>query len=685
MIQKEISDYDITSYTNRYNNIYSTENNTVKEKRKSTSKWTKKHLKIYSEEKELRKKYGFPIINTNNSLYNTANLYLNKKNYIIKNKKKHENKYFEKEQLFDKVLKLKTALNNLNQKYTKQKIQNVKQLKEIEKHNKFLNTININNFKVKRCFSKPNINTLNKNINIFEKEEIKSKKDINDNKNQYNNNKYYKQYINYLKDENEQLKENYDKIRIVNETLISNLKKQCLNLEKENESKNKEIDELKKSAKCIKYNELLKERDIYEKEMKKMKKKLNDSLKQIYKYKIQEEEIKKLYEDVKKKDFKIKALEVELLTLSNNLDETVQKLEDKLVSKDKIIKRQEREIKFKLYINNNEENKQTQSIKKIKTSQNKTVEEIYNKNPELYQIYIEMKQKGINSSKIFINNILKKLEEVKSISDNKIIFIESIIELFNIQSIQSKSLIIDLANKEFMNNQNLSQIKSNQILILDILFNNSKNKTLKNNQELKNILISNEGKTSKMYDLFEKYDSNKKGFITFNQMKEIIKEVKLDNIKEDILLYTKSEIFDKMNYSKLILLTGTSNRYTGLDENINKINNKLKTFADLIKKGNNSINDYLSYIKENIMIKNDEKHENNIEVVNLDIFIKFLNLKNIDFEMRDKELLLQIYGIDLIPEQFDNQKYQNYLDYQKLNNKLIELVQKNDNENNEDV
>ena len=685
MIQKETSDYDIASYTDKFNNLYSTEYNSIKEKKRASSKYIKtKHLKINSEEIESRTKKGFPVISSNNSFHNNINLYLNKKNYIIKQKKKCEPKYFEKEQLFDKVLKLQKAFNILNQKYNKQKIENIRQSKEIQKHNRLLNTLNINNFKVKRCYSKPNMTNVNTKKNSLEKEDIKNIKDITDengieNKQCNQNGKFSKKYINFLKDENELLKNDYDKIKIVNETLISNLKLKCITLEKENEIKNNEISEMKKSIKCTKFNELLKEKEIYEKEMKKMKKQLNDALKLINKYKIQEEEMKQLYEENKKKDFKIKALEIELLTLSNNLDEAVHKLENEIIMKDKIIKKQEREIKFKKFINNNEDNKIFKSLN-IKINLNKNIEEIYIKHPELYQLYIEMKQKGMNSTKIYNNSILKKLEENKTMPDNKIVFIESIIDLFNIQDMQSKSLILDLANKEFVNNQNLSQIKSNQISILDTLLNNNNNKNKPlNDEDLKNILLLNkDNQTSKMFELFEKYDIDKKGFITFNEMKEIIEEVKFDNIKEDILLYTKSEIFNKMNYYKLLLLTESSNSNSNsLEENIEKLNNKLRIFADLIKSDNHDNNcpknDYLSYIKDIIYAKKKDKGEK-IEVINLENFVKFLNMKNIVFETRDKELLLQLYGLDSTLELQDNKNYQKYLDYNKINNKLSELT-----------
>ena len=96
-----------------------------------------------------------------------------------------------------------------------------------------------------------------------------------------------------------------------------------------------------------------------------------------------------------------------------------------------------------------------------------------------------MKQKGINSEKIFINNVLKKLDEKNSMPDNKIIFIESLLSLLNIEDMESKSLIMDIVDKEFSGNKTLFDIKSNEISVFEILF---KNKILKNNDEIKQIL-----------------------------------------------------------------------------------------------------------------------------------------------------------------------------------------------------
>ena len=748
---KEEGSYNDISSNIKYHLIYPSPSsgfNSTTNIRRPNSQYEKfGNLKIKSEEPEQKNRKRFPKIFTSDP-NNTANLYLNKNNYTFKKKNKPKKSYYEKEQLFERVLNLQNAVNSLNLKNNKLKVENGKQSKEIEKQNKLLNMINVKNLKDKRSFSKPNINlySLNKYKNSYlflnmDEQEEKDKKslikkeyesiyDIQSNENsakiseinKKDKSKFYKEkyklpkdisydklkdlYIslfnqfeqaiknlNYAENENAQLREEIDNIQISNETLLSNLKMQCTYLEKENESKKNEIEALKKSAKFSKFNELLNEKNIYEKEMKRMKTKLNDSLNKINLYKKKEEEMKTIYDLIKKKDFKIKILERQLTIFSNNSDETVQKLEEQIISKDKIIKMQEREIKFRNlndnYIKLEKEKEKDEKLSQISGNSHninlKNFQQINKKHIELYQIYFEMKQKGINSTKYYINNVLKKLGNSNSISDNKLIFIDSLINLFHIEDMETKYLFINLANKEFAKNKSLSNIKSNQISILDELFN----KKHKSNSELKQILTSNEETITKMKNLFEKYDPYKRGFISFYEMIEIIKELKLDNIKEEILLYTKSEIFDKMNYSKLLLLTNSSSE---LEDSIHQLNNKLTSFVNAIKKDKTSLNDYISYLKENISIKKSMKEkkneESNIEVINLENLAKFFSIKNIELDRQDIDLLKQLYGVDEILlgyQSTENTKYLNYIEYNKIVNKLGAIMKNEASETNADT
>ena len=748
---KEEGSYNDISSNIKYHLIYPSPRsgfNSTTNIRRPYSQYEKfGNLRIKSDEPEPKNKKGFPNIFASDP-NNTANLYLNKNNYTFKKKNKPKKSYYEKEQLFERVLKLQNALNSLNLKNNKLKVENGKQSKEIEKQNKFLNMINARNLKEKRSFSKPNINfySLNKykNSNLFlnlDEQEEEDKKNLikkeyetkydnqsNDNSdkisdtNKKDKSKYYKdkyklpkdisydnlkslynslfnnfeqtiKNLNYEENENSQLREELDNIKISNETLLSNLKMQCIYLEKENEAKKNEIEALKKSAKFSKFNELLNEKNIYEKEMKRMKTKLNDSLSKINSYKKQEEEMKTLYDLIKKKDFKIKILEKQLTIFSNNSDETVQKLEEQIISKDKIIKKQEREIKFRNLNDNNiklerekEKDERLSQLSGAQLSINlQNFQQMNKKRIELYQLYFEMKQKGINSIKYYINNVLKKLVNSNSISDNKLIFIDSLINLFHIEDMETKYLLINLANKEFTNNKALSNIKSNQISILKGLFD----KKHKSNKELKDILKSNEETGTKMKNLFEKYDPYKKGFVSFNEMIEIIKKLKLDNVKEEILLYTKSEIFDKMNYSKLLLLINNSSE---LEDTIHQLNNKLTSFVNAIKKDKNSFKDYISFLKENILVKKKEKNkkeeELSIEVIHLDNLAKFFSIKNIELDQKDIDLLKQLYGVDeiLLGNQLtENTKYLNYIEYNKIFNKLDSIMKNETSETNADT
>ena len=69
----------------------------------------------------------------------------NKNNYSF-NKKKNQRKkilekYLEKEELINRLIKIKKTMNNLNKEYLKQKIENIIQSNEIKRQNKLLNDI----------------------------------------------------------------------------------------------------------------------------------------------------------------------------------------------------------------------------------------------------------------------------------------------------------------------------------------------------------------------------------------------------------------------------------------------------------------------------------------------------------------------------------------------------------------
>ena len=651
--------YNYTNLTNQacksnYDNLYTpTEANNWNLKR------TRK-LSGISYQKNNQERLGFPQVYTSGCPHNTANLYLNKKNYSFKKKTmQYKNNYYDKEKLYQNMMKLQTSLNILNQKYHKQKLENDKQAKEIERQNKFLNLMNEKNlkniYKGETYYSTENnkdLDELNnteeniknereqliKNLTKPNESEYEAKKYTKLNEEKYNLNFYntnegkklthnalkalYNELFNECKDrekllvKNEKEKEKYmkenDVLKVANETLISNLKRQMKRIQAENEKKDIEIKELKKNIKCSRYTELLKENDVLNVEMEKLKTKLNDALKLINDYKKQEEEIKKLYEVIKRKDFKIKALELELKTLSNNSDETTKKLQDEIIIKDKLLKKQERDMKrtaFEKYAlmqgqNLEDLNVYNSTDKKSNKSLDINPNDLSNKFPELYQFYIEMKHKGINTVKNFVNEVLKKISDVINLNEAKIIYCDLVLNYFNISNTDEKSrdIVLNLASKEFKNNRSINDIKNKHIKILEILFN--KNTPLKSTSMIKRYIDQNNLEEAINTHLME-IDKNKLGHISFEEMKSFINEIGLQDFLEEILLLTKSEIFNRIDYYNLLILFNTME-----NSNVN-INNYVQ-FAKT------EISDYNENNKEaNNINDNNNENENNNQNLNV--------------------------------------------------------------------
>ena len=262
------------------------------------------------------------------SKYFSNKIYLKKNSFVWGKKKlKKPNKYFEKEELFDRVIKLQNTVNKLNNKTNKQKIEINKQKKEIKKQNKILNEVNTKFFFDKllnddeQNYGKGDLEKKlkedYKTINTLSKRRSYSTVELKENNFNYISNKLLnKLNTNNLKDlykkvlkQNEikeqeiiRLKEKIESIKFSNETFLSNIKLQYKQLQNENNKKINEINELKKSSKCTKYNEIMKEKEIYEKEMLKIKNKFYKVLRVLQKYKNCFEENKILVEEINKKD-----------------------------------------------------------------------------------------------------------------------------------------------------------------------------------------------------------------------------------------------------------------------------------------------------------------------------------------------------------------------------------------------
>ena len=610
----------------------------------------------YRKNKFSQEQTGFPRVYTSGCPHNTANLYLNKKNFSFKKKPSNKsNKYFDKEKLYQKMVKLQISLNNINMKYHKQKMENDKQAKEIERQNKFLNSINSQNMRNWDLLESQNLlrnennedNIQSKNDNLMNKliRESESYSDLDftllddkrfNLKSVSNNNKTFSEnslkklyeelyqeckYRDKLLIKMEKDKEKFTHengiLKVANETLISNLKLHMKKLENENAQKDAKITELKKNLKCSRYTELLKENEILNTEMEKLKNKLKNALTLISEYKKQEEEIKKLYEVIKKKDFKIKALELELTTLANNLDETTKKLQNEINTKDKLLKRQERDIKksaFELYASkqgfNYTDTYSSDGGAKNKKAKKKDMDlnSIYKKYPELYLLFIEMKHKDITNSKNFGNEVLKNIKDTMNLEEAKIKYISLLLGYFSISDDDenSKQIIVNLANKEFISNRSIFEIKKKQLNILDSLFN----KEINNKNEEMKIHIEKNSLEELIKQTFIETDKNKLGFINFDQMKNVINEIHLNDFTDEIMLLTKSEIFDRFDYYNFLMLFSNESNNNKTDEGEQaQINNENEN-ENLNSNGINNINENnIEEIKE----QKGESNDNNID------------------------------------------------------------------------
>ena len=608
----------------------------------------------YRKNKFSQEQTGFPRVYTSGCPHNTANLYLNKKNFSFKKKPSNKsNKYFDKEKLYQKMVKLQISLNNINMKYHKQKMENDKQAKEIERQNKFLNSINSQNMRNWDLLESQNLlrnenneeNIQSKNDDLMNKliRESESYSDLDftllddkrfNLKSVSNNNKTFSEnslkklyeelyqeckYRDKLLIKMEKDKEKFTHengiLKVANETLISNLKLHMKKLENENAQKDAKITELKKNLKCSRYTELLKENEILNTEMEKLKNKLKNALTLISEYKKQEEEIKKLYEVIKKKDFKIKALELELTTLANNLDETTKKLQNEINTKDKLLKRQERDIKksaFELYASkqgfNYTDTYSSDGGAKNKKAKKKDMDlnSIYKKYPELYLLFIEMKHKDITNSKNFGNEVLKNIKDTMNLEEAKIKYISLLLGYFSISDDDenSKQIIVNLANKEFISNRSIFEIKKKQLNILDSLFN----KEINNKNEEMKIHIEKNSLEELIKQTFIETDKNKLGFINFDQMKNVINEIHLNDFTDEIMLLTKSEIFDRFDYYNFLMLFSNESNNNKTDEGEQaQINNENE---NLNSNGFNNINENnIEEIKE----QKGESNDNNID------------------------------------------------------------------------
>lgn len=659
-----------------------------------------------------------------NSKYFTKNLYLNKKSFAWgKNKLSKPNKYYESERLFERVMQLQNKVNLLNDQNTEQKIEINKQKKELIKQNKLLNEVNkkmffdnlLNNnesevdtvdgggensvrvndnthmhtpLSKRRCYSSQQINGINNTNN--------KKQNINlDNISNDNLKDLYKKILkqNQVKEkEILRLKQKIDSIHFSNETLISNMKHQYKQLQNENNKKTKEFQDLKKSTKCTKYNELMKEKEVYEKEMHSIKDKFHKMSEVLEKYKNCFEENKKLKEEINKKNVKIYNLQNEIVLFSQNSENIINSLKKEINKKNKKIQKLENEMKkyicsensikdnkkmiknnsfnklifssrnndnniyninknkndfnsnnlyFNHCLNFNKNNSNTnqflspssyssranlfsaswknikiknqklskeKSRERVVPTRNSRVKEIILSDQELYQLYIEMKKRNINDSKEFINEVLLNLKDDSSNTDNKKYYYNAIIKLFKVEDESGKKIVENLSSKEFGENKQLKDIKMHNLKILNELFSLNQEK---NNKDILDNKLKEIDK-NKFINSIKKYDEYESGYIYFNQMISIIKEFKLEQNLEDILLLTKEpDVFNLMNYNVILDMINQNDKKENNENNEIKDKNDEKPHSKEINDNKNDIDKNNDEDKNIVNNKSNDNNKNN--------------------------------------------------------------------------
>ena len=521
-------------------------------KRPLTTTKMKKSWKINKLSNSNKTTFDFPYLgyNLHTSKYFSNKIYLNKNNFIWGKNKMKNNHFYEKEELFEKIMNLQNKVNSLNNKNNKQKIEINKQKKEIKKQNKILNEVNnkfffdklLNNEEQEeKKVTQEDLNKENNQNGQLSKRRSYSTEQINDknfnnisNKllDNINNNNLKDLYKKLLK-QNEikeqeilRLKEKIESIKFSNETLISNMKLKYKDLQIENNKKTQEFNELKKSSKCTKYNEIMKEKEVYERELLKIKNKFYHVLRQLEKYKNCYEENKMLVEEINKKNTKIKKLENEIILFSKNSENSLEILKKEINKKDKKIQKLENDIKKYICLYNNI---QKEDDKKINFYQRG------------FKLLFKNKSYNDNSHNINFNNInlnqneisYNKKNELNEQKQNEDIINEN----YNINNKNKEIYVNHCLNFSNKNSNNIiSQSPSSYSSRANLFSASLKNINMRNEKikKLENSILKNSRilEIIKLYpELYQLFIEMKKRNI--NDNKTFINEV-LMKLKEDI-------------------------------------------------------------------------------------------------------------------------------------------------------
>ena len=596
------------------------------------------------------------------SKYSTFNLYQNKHSFVWgRNQSKKnifDNKYYAKEELVDKVMKLKRTLNKLNAQNTEQKIILYKQKKQLKKQNQILNQVKekyfFENF-YKNLEGNMSLDNLDSNFGYIDndnksKSNPKQKKadDIksltNEEKNNNNpetpdnlnyiNNSSLKELCKKLEIQNEKkdkeillLREQLEHNKFSNEAYLSNIKMQYKKLKDELNKRNEELDNLKKNSKCTKYNEIMKEKEIYENEMINIKSKYNKAMEAHENYKICLKRMKYLIEEINIKDTKIEYLENKLKLFIKASEDNIENLRNEINKKNKkIIKLENDKKKLNIKVNTSSENKYS----------------LFGEKRDIKEYFRVSK----NYNFMIKANTNKKEQEIKSDKDNN--------EIDKLNDEKKKDNYIN-HNMNFSSNTYENNI--------DTLLNqkdNEKNINIEENKETKNINLEK-----------EQVENNENQNIDNNEEKKENEELEKKQIKDENF----NNIMN-LNIELLLMYLELTKKNINIETFINEVFSKLNQENAIIDNKKIYTNYLIEYLKilddegKKIIedLSNKEFEENktleNIKSKHIEIFNAF-NKEEKDEKSKEDEFKKKL-------EEIDENKFQNIvLKYDDIQSGLV--------------
>ena len=548
----------------------------------------------------------------------------------------NNNKYFAKEELVEKVVKLKKALNKLNDKNAEQKIKLNKQKKELKKQNEMLNEVNKKYYFEQFFKNYEWDNDRDKEISydtfdcglgyVFSDKKTKTPKSLPKNKSAEGiknipniKNTYFEMQDNLanisyngLRDlyskmvmQNDRkdkeitiLKEQLEHNRISYESLLSNMKIQYKQLLNDNDKKKEEIIKLKRNSKVTKFNEIMREKEIFEQVMLNMKFKFNKAMEAQENYKLSLKKMKFLLDEINSKDIKIGYMENKLKLNTKNYETNIENLKIELNKKNKRLKKLENDFK-KLNI------KVSSSMGDLKISSLKYKEK--EKEKEKKEFVIESQ-----NNNFMIISCLKNYEKIE-IKDNDTdkysdFFDDKITNKNNNinQNMNFSNEIKEQNNNELNKNDNENNLNNIESLAninkIDEIpkdnKSNDNNEQNKENKEKENIKI-------------ERLNENE------NQFSELLLiYIELNKRKMDVKSFI-NEIFSKLNNENSIIdnkkiFHDYLIQYFNISDELGK--NIIEKFANKEFKENKSLEEIKNYLIEQVNeLSSKEKNEDEEE------------------------------------------------------------------------